>query len=85
MPPNNKPDEAITLDDSLNRIIERTPYFDIEVAKDALFEGAFQVVSCIFPNWKHHDLEFLQCKDGITNQCKLNKVDMVSFHILTVL
>lgn len=66
MPP-NRPDEAIAIE---NPIIERTPYFDIEVHKDALFEGAFQVVSSVFKNWKQQDLEFVQCKDGITNQCK---------------
>lgn len=71
MPPNSRAghDEAIAFDDSSDRLIETTPYYDIEVSKDALFDGAFNVVSCVFPNWKHEDIEFVQCKDGITNQC----------------
>lgn len=69
MPP-NRPDEAIAIEDSFNRIIETTPYYDIEVAKNALFDGAYQVVSNVFSNWKRDDIEFVQCKDGITNQRK---------------
>jgi ethanolamine kinase len=69
MPP-NRPDEAIAFENSCNRIIETTPYFDIQVSKDALFDGAYQVVSSVFTHWKQQDLDFFQCKDGITNQCK---------------
>jgi ethanolamine kinase len=75
MPPNtsNRPpheDNSISIDASLDRLIEATPYYDIEVSSTALFEGAFKVVSLIFPNWKYDDIKFVQCKDGITNQCK---------------
>lgn len=75
MPPNtsNRPshdDSNLSVEESLNRLIESTPYFDIEVSNGALFDGAFKVVSCVFPNWQYEDIEFVQCKDGITNQCK---------------
>ncbi|CAO3607496.1 unnamed protein product [Cunninghamella blakesleeana] len=33
-----------------------------------LFDGAWKVVSSVFPTWKKEDLKFVQCKDGITNQ-----------------
>ncbi|GAN06328.1 choline/ethanolamine kinase [Mucor ambiguus] len=73
MPPNtsNRPshdDSSLSVEESLNRLIESTPYFDIEVSNGALFEGAFKVVSCVFPNWQYEDIQFVQCKDGITNQ-----------------
>lgn len=76
MPPNtsNRPshdDSSLSVEESLNRLIESTPYFDIEVSNGALFDGAFKVVSCVFPNWQYEDIEFVQCKDGITNQRKL--------------
>ncbi|OBZ89825.1 Ethanolamine kinase 2 [Choanephora cucurbitarum] len=49
-------------------LIETTPYYDLEVSSGALFEGAFRVVSKVFPSWKYQDIKFVQCKDGITNQ-----------------
>jgi ethanolamine kinase len=74
MPPNtsNRPheDSNISIEASLNRLIEAAPYYDIEVSSTALFEGAFKVVSSVFPNWQYNDIKFVQCKDGITNQCK---------------
>jgi ethanolamine kinase len=77
MPPNTshsrpsaEQEDALTVEDSLNRLIESTPYFDIEVPHTSLFEGAFKVVSSVFPKWDYSDIKFVQCKDGITNQCK---------------
>lgn len=76
MPPNSshrRPshEENVSFEESLNRLIEATPYIDIEVPHSALFEGAFKVVSNVFPNWDYKDIKFVQCKDGITNQRKL--------------
>lgn len=73
MPPNSshrKPSHEgnVSFEESLNRLIEATPYIDIEVPHSALFEGAFKVVSNVFPNWDYKDIKFVQCKDGITNQ-----------------
>lgn len=78
MPPNTshtgpsveEQDSSLSYEDALNRLIESTPYFDIEVPHTSLFEGAFKVVSCVFPHWQYNDIKFVQCKDGITNQCK---------------
>ena len=76
MPPNTlsqrrlSHEENLYLEESLNRLIEATPYFDIEVPHASLFEGAYKVVSSVFPDWQHKDIKFVQCKDGITNQCK---------------
>ncbi|KAI9016359.1 kinase-like domain-containing protein [Phycomyces nitens] len=53
---------------SIDRLIEATPYIDIEVLISDLFEGAFKVISGVFPTWKRQDIKFVQCKDGITNQ-----------------
>ncbi|GAA5810138.1 hypothetical protein MFLAVUS_003557 [Mucor flavus] len=72
MPPNTHTrsthEESLSLEESLNRLIEATPYFDIEVPHTSLFEGAYKVVSSVFPNWQYKDIKFVQCKDGITNQ-----------------
>lgn len=73
MPPNTtahsrSQDEGISLEESLNRLVEATPYYDMEVPHTSLFEGAYKVVSCIFPEWNYNDIKFVQCKDGITNQ-----------------
>ncbi|KAI9486588.1 MAG: kinase-like domain-containing protein [Benjaminiella poitrasii] len=70
MPPNTSTNDnsSLHVDDCLNRLIEASPYFDIEVVNGALFEGAFKVVSRVFPTWKYEDIQFVQCKDGITNQ-----------------
>lgn len=75
MPPNtsharSSQDEGVSLEESLNRLIEATPYFDIEVPHSSLFEGAYKVVSSVFPKWNYNDIKFVQCKDGITNQCR---------------
>lgn len=75
MPPNtshtrSSHDDNPSVEESLNRLIESTPYFDIEVPHTSLFEGAYKVVAAIFPNWQYKDIKFVQCKDGITNQCK---------------
>ncbi|CEP16577.1 hypothetical protein [Parasitella parasitica] len=73
MPPNTSnrlshDNDNISIEKSLNRLIESTPYFDIEVSNGTLFADALRVVSCVFPNWQDEDIEFFQCKDGITNQ-----------------
>ncbi|KAG2209168.1 hypothetical protein INT47_005460 [Mucor saturninus] len=72
MPPNTvhsrSQDEGVSLEESLNRLVEATPYFDMEVPHASLFEGAYKVVSCVFPEWNYKDIKFVQCKDGITNQ-----------------
>ncbi|KAJ2959506.1 hypothetical protein NQZ79_g5015 [Umbelopsis isabellina] len=53
---------------SLDSLIHSYPYLDVEVNSSNLFEGAWKVVSSIFTSWKHEDVKFQQCKDGITNQ-----------------
>ncbi|CAO3649631.1 unnamed protein product [Cunninghamella echinulata] len=45
-----------------------TPYIHVEVSSTELFDGAWKVVSSVFPTWKREELKFVQCKDGITNQ-----------------
>ncbi|KAI8099047.1 kinase-like domain-containing protein [Halteromyces radiatus] len=55
-------------DSWIQDIINDTPYIDIEVTSPELFEGAWKVVSFVFPSWKKDNLKFTQCKDGITNQ-----------------
>ncbi|KAL0577888.1 hypothetical protein ABG067_008783, partial [Albugo candida] len=71
-------EENLYLEESLNRLIEATPYIDIEVPHSSLFEGAFKVVSKVFPDWKYEDIKFVQCKDGITNQCN-GKSDLCTY------
>lgn len=76
MPPNTSRYQHTTEDtthippnESLNQLIEATPFIDYEVASSSLFDGAFTIVSTIFPSWQRQDLKLVQCKDGITNQC----------------
>ncbi|KAJ8657478.1 hypothetical protein O0I10_006780 [Lichtheimia ornata] len=75
MPPNTSRYQHTTEDathippnESLNQLIEATPFIDYEVASSSLFDGAFTIVSTIFPSWQRQDLKLVQCKDGITNQ-----------------
>ncbi|CAO3702338.1 unnamed protein product [Rhizopus stolonifer] len=49
-------------------LLEATPYYDYEISTSDLFGGALQIVSFVFPSWKQSDIDFVQCKDGITNQ-----------------
>ncbi|KAI9492724.1 kinase-like domain-containing protein [Zychaea mexicana] len=67
-PASNDSGHAISADDSLDQLIEATPYIDYEVSSGELFAGAFKIVSTVFPSWDEHDIKFVQCKDGITNQ-----------------
>lgn len=76
MPPNtsryqhtNEDTTNIPPNESLHQLIEATPFIDYEVASSSLFDGAFTIVSTIFPSWQRDDLKLVQCKDGITNQC----------------
>lgn len=55
---------------SLNHVIQATPYIDIVVPHSNLFEGATEVILALFPQWTKEELDFLQCKDGITNKCE---------------
>jgi ethanolamine kinase len=68
MPPNTviQPATETTHDD----LLEATPYFDMEVSHSSLFEGACKLVGLVFPTWNKDDIKLVQCKDGITNQCK---------------
>ncbi|KAF7729432.1 hypothetical protein EC973_004411 [Apophysomyces ossiformis] len=64
--PYDEPDLAT--DASLDQLIDATPFVDVEVPHLDLFEGSYKVVSAVFPSWKREDIQFTQCKDGITNQ-----------------
>ncbi|KAI9261681.1 kinase-like domain-containing protein [Phascolomyces articulosus] len=75
MPPNtvrNQPSSndthALPVDETLDQLIEQTPFIDFEVSSKELFAGAYKIVSTVFPSWKEQDIKFVQCKDGITNQ-----------------
>ncbi|KAG2181450.1 hypothetical protein INT44_008263 [Umbelopsis vinacea] len=59
---------GLSQSDSLDYLIHSYPYLDLEVTSDNLFEGAWNVVSSVFPIWKRNNVKFTQCKDGITNQ-----------------
>lgn len=77
MPPNTviaHPPSRSELDEAkaLDQLIETTPFVDVEVSSGQLFDGAYQVVSAIFPSWQKENVKFTQCKDGITNQCKMS-------------
>ncbi|CAO3622672.1 unnamed protein product [Mucor hiemalis] len=87
MPPNSshrRPSHEgnVSFEEFLNRLIEATPYIDIEVPHSALFEGAFKVVSNVFPNWNYKDIKFVQCKDGITNQLVRVTYEPTDFSVL---
>lgn len=82
MPPNtsryqhtNEDTTNIPPNESLHQLIEATPFIDYEVASSSLFDGAFTIVSTIFPSWQRDDLKLVQCKDGITNQCMSLRID----------
>lgn len=62
--------DGLSQSNSLDYLIHSYPYLDLEVTSDNLFEGAWNVVSSVFPIWKRNNVKFTQCKDGITNQCK---------------
>lgn len=72
MPPNTLSHSPAdyTQDSWIDDLINDTSYVDIEVASTDLFEGAWKVVKAVFPSWKKENVKFVQCKDGITNQCK---------------
>lgn len=61
---------GLTQTQTLEYLIHSYPYLDLEVLSDNLFDGAWNVVSSVFPVWKRDNVKFTQCKDGITNQCK---------------
>ncbi|KAL1934273.1 hypothetical protein VTP01DRAFT_6455 [Rhizomucor pusillus] len=61
-------DDNVSPDQQMNQLLEETPFLDVEVSSTALFDGAYQVVSSIFPSWQREHVKFVQCKDGITNQ-----------------
>lgn len=63
-------DDNVSPDQQMNQLLEETPFLDVEVSSTALFDGAYQVVTSIFPSWQREHVKFVQCKDGITNQCK---------------
>lgn len=71
MPPNSIVSPSLV--ESLDSLLQTTPYFDYEVSSTDLFNGAFEIVSFVFPTWKRQEIEFVQCKDGITNQRKYYK------------
>ncbi|KAH8551020.1 kinase-like domain-containing protein [Umbelopsis sp. PMI_123] len=60
--------DGSTQSNSLDYLIHSYPYLDLEVTSDNLFDGAWNVVSSVFPIWKRNNVKFIQCKDGITNQ-----------------
>ncbi|KAG1456848.1 hypothetical protein G6F55_006268 [Rhizopus delemar] len=66
MPPNSIVSPSLV--ESLDSLLQTTPYFDYEISSTDLFNGAFEIVSFVFPTWKRQEIEFVQCKDGITNQ-----------------
>ncbi|KAI8887362.1 kinase-like protein [Backusella circina FSU 941] len=68
MPPNTVIQSPIETNHDDNSLLEATPYFDMEVPHSSLFEGAYKLVSLVFPTWKKDDIKLVQCKDGITNQ-----------------
>ncbi|KAI7871207.1 kinase-like domain-containing protein [Spinellus fusiger] len=69
MPPNIAHSGLIDADALwMDKLIASTPYIDIIVLHSELFDGAYKVVSVIFPSWQPEDIKFVQCKDGITNQ-----------------
>jgi ethanolamine kinase len=74
MPPNTSvvQNNHNSFDESFSQLVEDTPFLDIEVPHSALFEGALKVVQSVFTSWQEQDIQFVQCKDGITNQCKFN-------------
>ncbi|GAB5593123.1 hypothetical protein Unana1_08023 [Umbelopsis nana] len=60
--------DGLTQTQTLEYLIHSYPYLDLEVSSENLFEGAWNVVSSVFPVWKRDNAKFTQCKDGITNQ-----------------
>lgn len=65
-------------------LLEATPYYDYEISTSDLFGGALQIVSFVFPSWKQSDIDFVQCKDGITNQCKYETLFFLIVCILLI-
>lgn len=57
-----------------NSLINGIPYIDLEVNLPELIQDAKKVIKEVFPMWHKNDLKFVQCKDGITNQCKCNDI-----------
>ncbi|CAO3600906.1 unnamed protein product [Absidia cylindrospora] len=73
MPPNtvqhSQTDQAdFNYDSWRTKLINDTTYIDIEVNSATLFDGAWEVVKAVFTSWDKEKLNFVQCKDGITNQ-----------------
>ncbi|KAL1920604.1 uncharacterized protein VTP21DRAFT_981 [Calcarisporiella thermophila] len=65
------PESAQPLPES---ILKEIPFVELTVRSEAphLFEDSAKVVLAFFPSWRPEELDFYQCKDGITN--KLVKV-----------
>lgn len=45
------------------------PFLDMVVDHALLEEDSIKVIHAVFPKWAGDELEFTQCKDGITNKC----------------
>lgn len=52
--------------------LEKVKYLDYVVSHEHLIESCAELLTLVFPSWNiSHDVEFVQCKDGITNKCKV--------------
>lgn len=47
------------------------PFYDYTVSHTRLLEGCRELLSMAFPDWDLNAIVFEQCKDGITNKCKI--------------
>ncbi|KAI8149143.1 kinase-like domain-containing protein [Fennellomyces sp. T-0311] len=80
--PSGNDAHTIPVDEALNQLIEATPFIDFEVSSAELFEGAYKIISTVFPSWKKEDIKFVQCKDGITNQLVRATYQPTDFSVL---
>ena len=61
-------------------IEKNIPYIDMKIVHERFEETCPLVIQNVFPAWE--DIEYVQCKDGITNKrnsslCKANSSDAV--------
>lgn len=58
-----------SLQEIQNYISQRVPFQDYHVSHDDLLGSCRTLLARVFPHWDvHRDVDFVQCKDGITNK-----------------
>lgn len=66
---NEEGESTASLHEIQSYILQRVPFQDYHVSHEDLLASCGTLLSKVFPHWDvHRDVDFVQCKDGITNK-----------------